>query len=104
MNLGIFLAARLQGILVTRFAIGIGPVLWRYQGAQTEYSLRAVPLGGYVAFPDDELDSDIAPDDPGLLKNRPLFDRAIVMIAGVLAKSCVCISCVDAAIRDGWRS
>ena len=84
-ELGHFLAARSQGILVTRFAIGIGPVLWRYQGAQTEYSIRAIPLGGYVAFPDDELDTDIDPNHPGLLKNRPLFDRAIVMVAGVLA-------------------
>ncbi|MEM9137502.1 MAG: RIP metalloprotease RseP, partial [Cyanobacteria bacterium P01_F01_bin.42] len=59
--------------------------LWSYQGEVTEYSLRVIPLGGYVAFPDDELDADIDPADPGLLKNRPIFDRAIVMIAGVLA-------------------
>lgn len=84
-ELGHFLAARLQGITVTRFAIGFGPVLWRYQGENTEYSLRAIPLGGYVAFPDDELDEDFDPNDPGLLKNRPIFDRGIVMIAGVVA-------------------
>lgn len=30
-----------------------------------EYSLRAVPLGGYVAFPDDDPKSGYAPDDPG---------------------------------------
>ena len=84
-ELGHFLAARLQGITVTRFAIGFGPVLWSYQGEVTEYSLRAIPLGGYVAFPDDELDEDFDPDDPALLKNRPIFDRGIVMIAGVIA-------------------
>ena len=84
-ELGHFLAARLQGITVTRFAIGFGPVLWSYQGEVTEYSLRAIPLGGYVAFPDDELDEEFDPEDPGLLKNRPIFDRGIVMIAGVIA-------------------
>ena len=84
-ELGHFLAARLQGITVTRFAIGFGPVLWSHQGTITEYSLRAIPLGGYVAFPDDDLDEDFDPTDPGLLKNRPIFDRAIVMIAGVIA-------------------
>ncbi|MCM1982647.1 RIP metalloprotease RseP [Lyngbya confervoides] len=84
-ELGHFLAARLQGIIVTRFAIGFGPVLWRYQGRVTEYSLRAIPLGGYVAFPDDELEEDLNSSDPGLLKNRPILDRAIVMVAGVLA-------------------
>jgi membrane-associated protease RseP (regulator of RpoE activity) len=82
---GHFIAARAQGITVTRFSIGFGPVLWKYQGKETEYALRAIPLGGYVAFPDDELDEDVAADDPGLLKNRPILDRAIVISAGVIA-------------------
>jgi membrane-associated protease RseP (regulator of RpoE activity) len=82
---GHFIAARAQGITVTRFSIGFGPVLWKYQGKETEYALRAIPLGGYVAFPDDELDEEIAADDPGLLKNRPVLDRAIVISAGVIA-------------------
>ncbi|MGB7413415.1 MAG: RIP metalloprotease RseP [Thermosynechococcaceae cyanobacterium] len=84
-ELGHFLAARLQGIHVNRFSIGFGPALWRYQGPETEYALRSIPLGGYVGFPDDDPDSDINPDDPNLLKNRPLLDRAIVISAGVIA-------------------
>lgn len=79
------MAARLQGIHVNRFAIGFGPVVWGYQGKETEYSLRAIPLGGFVGFPDDDPDSDIPPNDPNLLKNRPLLDRAIVISAGVIA-------------------
>lgn len=82
---GHFLAARLQGIYANRFAIGFGPILWKYQGAETEYSLRAIPLGGFVGFPDDDPDSDIPADDPNLLKNRPILDRAIVISAGVIA-------------------
>jgi membrane-associated protease RseP (regulator of RpoE activity) len=84
-ELGHFVAARAQGITVTCFSIGFGPVLWKYQGKETEYALRAIPLGGYVAFPDDELGEDVASDDPGLLKNRPILDRAIVISAGVIA-------------------
>ncbi len=85
-ELGHFGAARLQGIYVTKFSIGFGPVLAKYDGKETEYALRAIPLGGYVAFPDDEgEDSDIPPDDPNLLRNRPVFDRAIVISAGVIA-------------------
>ncbi|BAC89585.1 RIP metalloprotease RseP [Gloeobacter violaceus] len=84
-ELGHFLAARLQGIHVNRFSIGFGPVLLRYQGPQTEYALRALPLGGYVGFPDDDPDSKIPADDPDLLKNRPILDRAIVISAGVIA-------------------
>ena len=84
-ELGHFLAARLQGIYVNRFSIGFGPVLWKYQGKQTEYALRAIPLGGYVGFPDDDEESDIAKNDPNLMRNRPIIDRAIVISAGVIA-------------------
>lgn len=82
---GHFLAARLQGIHVNRFSIGFGPVLWKYQGSTTEYALRAIPLGGFVGFPDDDPDSLIPPSDPDLLRNRPVLDRAIVISAGVIA-------------------
>ena len=85
-ELGHFAAARLQNIRVSRFSLGFGPVLWKYQRGETEYGLRAIPLGGYVGFPDDDPDSDIPADDPNLLRNRPLLDRAIVISAGVIAK------------------
>jgi membrane-associated protease RseP (regulator of RpoE activity) len=84
-ELGHFLAARLQGIYANRFSIGFGPILWKYQGKQTEYALRALPLGGFVGFPDDDPDSEIPPNDPNLLRNRPVIDRAIVISAGVIA-------------------
>ncbi len=82
---GHFAAARLQGIHVDRFSIGFGPVLLKYQGKETEYAVRAFPLGGYVGFPDDDPDSEISLDDPNLLRNRPVLDRAIVISAGVIA-------------------
>jgi membrane-associated protease RseP (regulator of RpoE activity) len=84
-ELGHFVAARSQGIYVNRFSLGFGPVIWKYQGPQTEYAVRAFPLGGFVGFPDDDPDSDIPADDPNLLRNRPVFDRAIVISAGVIA-------------------
>ena len=84
-ELGHFTAARFQGIHVNRFSIGFGPVLTKYQGPETEYAVRAFPLGGYVGFPDDDPDSKIPPDDPNLLRNRPVLDRAIVISAGVIA-------------------
>ncbi|WAL62370.1 RIP metalloprotease RseP [Thermocoleostomius sinensis] len=84
-ELGHFLAARLQGIHVNRFSLGFGPILWKYQGKETEYAVRAIPLGGFVGFPDDDPDSNIPPNDPDLLRNRPVLDRAIVISAGVIA-------------------
>lgn len=84
-EMGHFLAARLQGIYANRFSVGFGPILWKYQGTQTEYALRAFPLGGFVGFPDDDPESEIPPNDPNLLRNRPILDRAIVISAGVIA-------------------
>ncbi len=84
-ELGHFMAARLQGIYANRFSLGFGPILWKYQGPETEYAVRAFPLGGFVGFPDDDPDSEIPPNDPNLLRNRPILDRAIVISAGVIA-------------------
>lgn len=84
-ELGHFIAARSQGIHVNRFSLGFGPVLWKYQGSETEYAIRAFPLGGFVGFPDDDPESNFPPDDPNLLGNRPILDRAIVISAGVIA-------------------
>ena len=84
-ELGHFLAARLQGIHANRFSLGFGPILWKYQGPETEYAIRAIPLGGFVGFPDDDPDCKYPPNDPNLLSNRPVLDRAIVISAGVIA-------------------
>jgi len=82
---GHFFAATWQGIRVSSFSIGFGPVLFERQRRGVQFALRAIPLGGFVAFPDDEEDSPIAKDDPNLLSNRPLPQRALVIAAGVLA-------------------
>lgn len=57
------------------------------QGPDVEYALRAIPLGGFVAFPDDDpkLVEKYPKDDPNLLKNRPVKDRALVISAGIIA-------------------
>jgi len=86
---GHFLAARWQGIRVSGFSIGFGPPLLQWRRGGILYALRLIPLGGYVAFPDDEDEdeehSDIPASDPDLLRNRPLPQRALVIAAGVLA-------------------
>lgn len=84
---GHFLAAHLQGIHVTKFAVGFGPVVAKFNANNVEYSLRAFPLGGFVGFPDNDPDSGIAADDADLLKNRPILDRALVISAGVVANA-----------------
>lgn len=89
---GHFLAARLQGIRVKTFSIGFGPTLWRVlpRNSETEFTVRLLPLGGYVSFPehvtvDEESGAETIDEDPNLLQNRPVFDRALVISAGVIA-------------------
>ncbi|KAG8097519.1 hypothetical protein GUJ93_ZPchr0013g36144 [Zizania palustris] len=82
---GHFVAATSRGIHVSQFSVGFGPALARFRLGPVEYALRAIPLGGYVGFPDDDPDSGFAPDDPDLLRNRPVPDRLLVVSAGVVA-------------------
>ena len=83
-EMGHFLAAILQGIYVDGFSIGFGPSIIQKKFKNITYSLRAFPLGGFVSFPDEEL-NNIDPKDPNLLKNRPIIQRVIVISAGVFA-------------------
>lgn len=60
--------------------------LFMQQRGEVEYSLRAIPLGGYVAFPDDDpKNSTYQSDDPDLLQNRSIPERSLVISAGVIA-------------------
>ena len=83
-EMGHFLAAILQGIYVDGFSIGFGPSIIQKKYKDITYSFRAFPLGGFVSFPDEEL-NNIDPKDPNLLKNRPIIQRVIVISAGVFA-------------------
>jgi len=83
-EMGHFLAAILQGIYVDGFSIGFGPSIVQKKYKDITYSFRAFPLGGFVSFPDEEL-NNIDPKDPNLLKNRPIIQRVIVISAGVFA-------------------
>ncbi len=82
---GHFLAATAQGIKVSGFSIGFGPAIIKKQYRDVVYSIRSLPLGGFVSFPDDEDDNNYAKDDPNLLSNRPVPQRLLVISAGVLA-------------------
>ena len=82
---GHFFAATLQGIRVNGFSIGFGPALLKRQRRGVTYAIRLLPLGGFVSFPDDDEDSAIPADDPDLMRNRPISQRALVISAGVLA-------------------
>ena len=84
---GHFIAARAFGIKVEKFGFGlpIGPTLFKTKLGETEILVHAFLLGGYVSFPDDEKDSDIPMDSPERFTNKPAWQRAVVVSAGVIA-------------------
>ena len=51
---GHFFVARLCKVTVNEFSIGFGPVIWKKQGKQTKYTLRLIPLGGFVNLEGEE--------------------------------------------------
>ncbi|ERJ13476.1 RIP metalloprotease RseP [Haloplasma contractile] len=53
---GHFLFAKRAGILCHEFAIGMGPILWKKRKGETLYTIRAIPLGGYVMMAGEEID------------------------------------------------
>jgi regulator of sigma E protease len=73
-ELGHFLAAKLQGIPVKEFAVGFGKRIFSFKRGETTYALRLFPLGGFV---------ELEGEETGEFRNRPAYQKLIVMLAGV---------------------
>ena len=56
-ELGHFLAAKLCGVRVNEFSIGMGPAVWSRKREETQYSLRALPIGGFCAMEGEDEDT-----------------------------------------------
>lgn len=83
---GHFFAARMSGIPVKEFAIGFGPKLlsWKRRKHDTQFSLRAIPMGGYCAFYGEDDGSEEAKKDPASFNNFGIGKRLITLLAGSL--------------------
>lgn len=76
---GHFIAARLCGVKVLEFAMGMGPVLWQRESKKgTLVSLRAFPIGGFCQMEGEDGDSD----DPQAFTNAAVWKRFLILIAG----------------------
>ncbi len=95
-EVGHFLAARAFGIKVDKFGFGlpVGPTLFRTKINDVEILVHALLLGGYVSFPDDDKDCDLPKDSPERFINKPVWQRAIVVSAGVIANVICAIALV----------
>ncbi|MCY4674656.1 MAG: RIP metalloprotease RseP [Bacteroidetes bacterium] len=88
-ELGHFWAARAFGMRVDRFSIGFPPNILKKRFGQTEYVLGLTPLGGYVKIAgmiDESMDTDFkdAAPQPDEFRSKPLWQRMIVISAGVI--------------------
>jgi regulator of sigma E protease len=77
---GHFISARLCGITVKEFAIGMGPKIFGKKGKRTDFSLRLLPIGGYCDMSEDVA----ATDDPNHFRNKPVWKRFITIAAGAI--------------------
>ena len=77
-ELGHFIVAKLNGIYVEEFAIGMGPKLFGVKVGETEYNLRILPFGGFVKMLGEEDESD----DSRSLNAKTPIQRILVMGAG----------------------
>lgn len=86
-ELGHLGAALLFKVKVDKFGIGlpIGPTLWERKVGNITLVVHAFLFGGYVSFPDDDKDSDLPKNSPDRLMNKPIWQRAIIFSAGVIA-------------------
>ena len=75
---GHFIVAKLSGIKVNEFAVGMGPEIFSKQNGETKYSLRALPIGGYCAMEGEDESSS----DPRSYDNAPAFKRFLTILAG----------------------
>ncbi|HEY7466541.1 MAG TPA: RIP metalloprotease RseP [Dehalococcoidia bacterium] len=76
-ELGHFVTAKLFGVKVLEFGVGYPPRIWGFKRGDTEYTVNALPLGGFVRLLGEE-----DPSDPRSLAAQPAPQRLIVMGAG----------------------
>lgn len=83
---GHFIFAKIFGIYVYEFAIGMGPKLLsrKSKKGETEYSIRAIPIGGFCSLAGEDLDSDDKEKIPSdrRLQSKPVWQRFLVMFFG----------------------
>ena len=77
---GHFIAAKMNGIYVYDFSLGMGPKLFSFKKGETEYILKLLPIGGAVRM----MGEDETADDPRSFTNKKVWQRMSVVFAGPL--------------------
>ncbi|MEM7551951.1 MAG: RIP metalloprotease RseP [Bacteroidota bacterium] len=88
-ELGHLLAAKFFGMRVEQYSIGFPPKIFSFKYGETEYSLSAIPLGGFVKISgmiDESLDKSFQDEEPKdyEFRSKPAWQRLIVMLGGII--------------------
>jgi len=84
-ELGHFATAKWTGMKATEFFVGFGPRLWSFRRGETEYGIKALPLGGYVRIIGFTADEVVDPvDESRSYMNQAFWKRILVSSAGSL--------------------
>ena len=95
-ELGHFLAARLCGVRVNEFSIGMGPLLWHRETEETRYSVRLLPIGGFCALEGEDGDTG----DERCFTRQSFWKKLVILAAGSfmnLLAGVVVIACIFSA-------
>ena len=80
---GHFLAAKAVGMRVERFFLFFGPTIWSFKRGETEYGVKAIPLGGYVKITGMNPEEDVPPEhEENAYFRKPVWKRIVVVAAG----------------------
>jgi len=90
---GHFVAAKAFGMKATEAFFGFGPKLWSMKRGETEYGVKAIPLGGYVRIigmnPFEEVEEE---DEHRTYRAAPFWKKTVVVLAGILSHFVVALA------------
>jgi regulator of sigma E protease len=80
---GHFVVAKATGMRVERFFLFFGPTIWSFRRGETEYGVKAIPLGGYVKITGMNPEEEIPPEvEDRAYHRQPVWKRIAVIAAG----------------------
>lgn len=79
---GHFLFSKLFGVYVYEFSIGMGPKIFGRKKGETDYSIRAIPIGGYCSLAGEDATSEDSVPEDRRLYSKPVWQRFLIMFFG----------------------
>jgi membrane-associated protease RseP (regulator of RpoE activity) len=101
-ELGHFLTAKRTGMKVTEFFVGFGPRIWSFTRGETEYGLKALPLGGYCRIIGMTNLEEVEPEDEErTYRSKPYGSRVLVASAGSMTHFAIALVLMLAVLTFG---